>query len=194
MTPDEYARSNWQSASGAGTIPTIDVLRARTESFRRTIWRRNLIEYVAGALVIAGFSFTLVAIPLPLMKVASALIIAGTVYVLWQLRRRAGNLASADYSGAVPVLVHQRASLVRQRDALEGVFWWYILPFLPGMALFFAAPVLAFPPDLWSEGFVRVVASAAILLAIMVGTWWINQRAARTLQAQIEEIDALLSD
>ncbi|MFN6934405.1 MAG: hypothetical protein ACK4NZ_04560, partial [Tsuneonella sp.] len=133
MTPDDYARNSWQSAYGAGTMPTIDELRARTESFRRTVWRRNLIEYVAGALVIVGFGFTLVAIPLPLMKVASALIIAATVYVVWQLHRRAGNLPSKDYSGAVPVLVHQRASLARQRDALAGVFWWYILPFLPGM-------------------------------------------------------------
>ncbi|ANY19870.1 hypothetical protein A6F68_01353 [Tsuneonella dongtanensis] len=193
MTPEEFARESWQSADTAVALPPLETLRARSDRFRRRIARRNVLEYAAGVFVVAGFGFTLISVPLVPMQIASAMIIAATIYVLWQLHRRAGNLPDDCEAGAVPVLVHQRAALARQRDALKGVFGWYIAPFLPGMALFFASPIVLDPPAVGSEAFFRLLLSGGVLLAISVGVWWINQMAARELQRQIEEIDALIA-
>lgn len=195
MTPENLARTAWQSApSASAALPSLDEVRGRADRFRRMIARRNGIEYAAGAFVIAAFSVIAALMPLPLMRIASAMIVAGAIIMLVQLRRRGSNLEAGAPAGVLPVLAHQRAALVRQREALDDVFAWYIAPFLPGMLLFFAAHVLADPPAIGTEGFYRAVGSFVALVAITVGVWRLNKVAARDLQRQVDEIDALLAD
>lgn len=192
MTPEDFARQSWHAAA-APALPAVETLRARSDAFRRKIARRNALEYAAGALVVAGFGFTMVILPMPLMQLACAMIIATTIHVLWQLHRRGASLPGDSADGALPVLVQQRAALSRQRDALKNVFGWYLAPYLPGMALFFAVPVVTDPPALGTEAFIRVAVSAAFLVIVPVAIWWVNQVAARDLQRQVDEIDALIA-
>lgn len=127
------------------------------------------------------------------MRIGAAMIVAGALFVMWQLHRKGSNLAEDTFTGQVPILVHQRAALVRQRDAIRSVMSWYIGPFLPGMAVFFAAPILADPPAIGRAGFYSVVRSGVDLVAILAGVLWLDRRGARTLQEQNDEIDAMIA-
>ena len=194
MTPEEHARDSWQSAPAAGAIPSIEALRARSSRFRRRIARRNAIEYAAGALVIAVFGAYVVFGPGLPLKVASAMLVAATVYVLWQLHRRASALPDEGARGRMPLLEYQRAELVRQRDALDTVFSWYLAPFIPGMLLFFTGPLLMTPIDAWVMPPLRVIGSLAVIAGVFTGIWYLNKVAARHLARKIEDIDRLLAD
>lgn len=193
MSPEEIARTAWQAQPAAAPLPPIETLRARSDQFRKTIARRNRWEYIAGAFVIAAFSITAIIVPLTGMRIGAALVVAGAMYVMWQLHRKGSNLAEEELAGQVPILVHQRAALVRQRDAIRSVLSWYIGPFLPGIVLFFAAPILADPPAVGSAAFYTVVRSGVIVIGILAAVFWLNRRGARALQEQIDEIDAMIA-
>ena len=177
----------WQaSVENAGT-PAIDDVRAGASKFYRRIWWRNAIEYAACAVVVFGFGKYLFTLEHVLEKAGSLLVIAGTLFVAWQLHRR-GSAEPPEKAGAMPLLLFARAQLVRQRDALRSIFWWYLLPFLPGLTVFMTGTMLSARP---SGPEPRDAVGFAGLIALFAGIWWINQLGARSLQKHIDEIDAL---
>lgn len=105
----------------------------------------------------------------------------GTLVVLWQLWRRG---RSEPIPSGAPVIAHHRAQLERQRAALASVFWWYLLPLLPGLALFLYAAAPTREP--WIGA-----ASATFCAVVFVGVWWLNHRAARALAGEVAELTAL---
>jgi hypothetical protein len=177
----------WQASVEIAGTPALDQVRAGASKFYRRIWWRNAIEYIACVIVVIGFGTYLFTLPHILQKAGSLLVIAGTLFVAWQLHRRA-SAEPPEQAGATPLLLFARAQLVRQRDALRSVFGWYLLPFLPGMAVFMAGTMLAGRP---SGPEPRDAIGFAVLTALFVGIWWINQLGAGRLQKHIDEIDAL---
>jgi amino acid transporter len=94
----------------------------------------------------------------------------------------------------MPTYAFLRSQFVRQRNALTSLFWWYVLPFLPGIVLFFAGNGLdpaieAAGPPIWVRW--SVLAGIAALIAFIV---WLNRLGARRLQKRIDEIDALTGE
>ena len=191
MTSDPVKQA-WQASVEIAGAPPLDEVRKGADKFYRYVKWRNLVEYAACVVVVVGFGTYVFTLPHPLQRVGSALVVLATVYVAWQLHRRA-SAEAPDKAGTMPIYTFIRAQLVRQRDALAGIFWWYILPFLPGLLLmsignaqdpeFFAASLL--PP--WARWVVF-----GSMAAVMVGIWWMNQLVARKLQRHIDEIDALM--
>ena len=51
-------------------------------------------------------------------------------------------------------LEFHRSELVRQRDLLRSVWWWYLLPFVPGMLLIPVGSSLDDPLGLLALGIV----------------------------------------
>jgi hypothetical protein len=190
MTEDP-AKQAWQaSVEIAGAPPLVEV-RKGASKFYRYIWWRNAVEYVACVIVVVGFTSYVFTLPNPLQKVGSVLVVLGTLYVAWQLHRRA-SAVPPEAAGTMPLLLFARAQLVRQRDALRSIFGWYIAPFLPGMAVFMTGTMLE---KRTGEGLGTIDAiGSAVLLAVFVGVWWLNQVGARRLQRHIAEIDALTGD
>ncbi len=182
------AKQAWQaSVEVAGPLP-LEELRKGADKFYRRIWWRNAIEYVACLIVVIGFGTYFFALPHVLQKAGSMLVIAATLFVAWQLHRRA-SAEPPERAGTRPLLLFARAQLVRQRNALRSIFRWYLLPFLPGMAVFMTGTMLAGRP---SGPEARDAVGFAVLIALFVGIWWINQLGARSLQRHIDEIDALI--
>lgn len=180
----------WQASVEIAGNPPLEEVRAGADKFYRRILWRNRIEYIACVVVIAVFSVYIFILPHILHKVGSALVVVAAIYAPWQLHRRASAIRP-EIAGAMPIYDFLRGQLVRQRDALRGIFWWYILPFLPGTALVFAGNGLdpeieAAGPPIWQ----RWAAIAGIFL-IVGFVWWINQVVARRLQKRIDEIDTL---
>lgn len=185
-------QSLWQSMPTPIVTLTVDEMRTRASTFERKIKRRNMIEYVAAAFVIVMFGWyaALPIAPAPLWPIANIAIIFGTLVVVWNLHRvgrASATPASAEFGA---LLDFHRAELVRQRDALRTVWLWYLMPFVPGMVLWFAALWFATPEAQqtasWGMG---LLTSAAVSVATFVFIIALNLAGAARLQRRIDELD-----
>jgi len=185
----------WQQGSG-------EPPRFSPEELQRTIKRRNLREYVAAALVLAVFAYYSWIFPALLLRIGCGLIIAGTGYVIYQLHRRASARPAPADMGFQSCVNFQRSELVRQRDALRGVWSWYLLPFLPGLVVFLLglfqftmqvtkAAGRPFPIGPAILGYTLVAGCIGIIFFVI---WLMNRKAAKNLQSQIDDLDRLTRD
>jgi hypothetical protein len=204
MTNDSDFRfcEMWQEGSGEPPRFTPEELRGRITRFERTIKRRNLREYLAAALVIGIFGYYTWMFPTLLLRIGCGLIIAGTAYVIYQLHRRGSTGFAPEDMGLRSCVEFQRSELVRQRDALKTVWSWYLLPFLPGMVVFLLglfkftmqvteAAGRPFPIGAAIAGFGLVAGCIGIVFLVI---WLMNRRAAKNLQAEIDNLDRLTRD
>lgn len=185
MTDDDLKRL-WQDQPLPLPAPSLDRVKADARATQRRVARRNALEYVACVLVLAVFSFYIAVFPSTLMRVGSALVMAGTLVVAWQLHRRASSTPLPEAVGEQGWLAYQRAQLVRQRDALRSAWLWYVAPFLPGVAVFRWGVEVDLPAGApFVRGWVANLGIALVFLAVAV----LNRWAARRLQRQIDALD-----
>jgi hypothetical protein len=185
----------WQAEVEPTAPASPQQARQDAERFARRIRRRNAIEYGAALLVLVIFSAYALFLPSPAARVGAAMILVGNLVVAWQLRRRASALPlPGAEAGMQPVLVHQRAQLARQRDALASIFAWYLLPFLPGLVVMMLAPAFDRGPAALAGLGWRYWLSVAAVPAILGLIWWLNRKAATRLARQVETIDAMLDE
>jgi len=164
--------------------PPMTLAQIHARGFQDRVRRRNVIEYVACAIVAAVFGFYVVWLPDPFLKLSCGLIALGAAFVGWQLHRR----ASARPTPSANALDFHRAELVRQHAALGSAWAWYLAPFAPGLAIFMVRSLIIMPPD------TPVMARMMLpLLTALYGVAWfiINARGRKRLRAQIAELDAL---
>jgi len=188
---DDPAKRAWQASVEIAGAPPLEDVRKSADKFYRVIKWRNRIEYAACVLVIVVFTYYFFTLDHVLHKAGSVLTVVAAIYAPWQLHRRASAVAP-ELDMTKPIYVFLREQFMRQRDALKSVFGWYILPFLPGLALMIAGNGL--DPKIEAAGpphWVRWLAMLAIV-AIIGGIWWANQLVARRLQRRIDEIDVLI--
>lgn len=182
----------WQNAASEASFSDPAACAARASKFERTIRRRNLIEYAAGAFVIVLFTASSVGAAFKgewLIALSMALTVIGAGFVMWGLHRRASNL---DRRPEDPCVLHLRRQYERQFEALRDVPKWYLGPLIPGMALFYLAVVLGTAEVTgWVEALrgiaLPVVATIGLFSVIALANWI----AARSLRRKIEGIDAL---
>src|ERR1700758_3728410 len=79
----------WQNQPSEPPRISLDDLRYKMHEVERQIARRNTREYVAGAIVVLVFSFYEWRFSTVLLRVGSSLPIAGTLYMMYQLHRKA---------------------------------------------------------------------------------------------------------
>jgi uncharacterized membrane protein (DUF485 family) len=113
------------------------------------------------------------------------LLIAGPLYMMFQLYRRGGALRVPAGAGIMATLEFHRLELERQRDALHSVWKWYLLPFAPG---FLAVAVVGAIDEGINFKLVRFVAGAVILFVVL---WILNEHAARKLDLKVQEVKAM---
>ena len=190
MTEHDPLRDLWASDQGEKFTMSITDLSARSDRFQSRIQRRNLIEYLAAALVVGVFGWIAVIVPALSIKIGAVMIALAAIYVSWQLN----NVASvSDGEAPADTLVHaHRRALVRQRDALKSVWRWYLLPFVPGMLVFVLGTSIETGESLplWA-----VITSSLVSLsfvgAVFVGVWAMNAYAARKLDQEITALDSV---
>lgn len=160
-------------------------LEARFTAQRAALGRRNRTEYVAGAIVIVVFLAYAALLPGAVVKAGSLLTAAGAGFVIWQLKRRAGLPPLADDLPARDLVGFQVEELRRQRDALRSVPLWYLAPLLPGFVTFFTGVYLQRAGDPVTGLGLPLLGIVLLFLAV----WWLNHRAARTLERQIRDLE-----
>ncbi len=190
----------WQSQPTEHDPMTVAAIHQKAQVFQAKIRRRNLIEYIAAAVVIVGFAPALVRGNW-MMHGGAALIMAATAFIVWQLHKR-GSAAAVPPVGDSLVDFHRR-ELMRQRDALRSIAVWYLAPFVPGMSLFLigewfmpTAPLFlisrwtvpAAPNHTVAQHHVALLVTVAFQVLIFLGIWLLNQWGARRLQRRIDEL------
>lgn len=184
----------WQSQPTEPPTIRPEDLRRKLNKFERRVFWRNLREYAAGAVVIAGFGHYGWKLHGLLVHIGAGLMIAGTLTVMFELHRRASVRTVPADLGLSTCIDFHRKSLERQRDALRKVLIWYLLPVVPGLAIFDIGLAInqwkANPVDLHHFVLASLV-SPAIVAAVFFGVWRMNQWAAGKLQKRIDELTAL---
>lgn len=176
----------WVQQHQDAVAPDPAALAAADARLRRKLWRRDAIEYAAGALGMGIFVHTGIQSGDWGVRLACAAILLGmgvTLYNLWRRRPRppAFEASGTDF---------YRALLVAQRDATATVWKWYIAPVVPGLVLFVIAIALAasaFMP-LWRSALVMGV-TALPVAGVFWGIHRLNRGAARRLQQMIDALD-----
>jgi hypothetical protein len=184
----------WQASVAEAKLPPLAELRSGVDRFHRIIQLRNRVEYGASVLVVLIFTLYTFMLPSPIARIGAFLVVLGTLFVVWQLHSRASAIAAPAVDGARPLIAHQRAQLVRQRDALAKVWLWYLLPFAPGLAVMMFGPTLMRDPAGFLHMAWRESLSMLFIVAVFAGIWLLNRRGARKLQKAIDELDALGGD
>jgi hypothetical protein len=186
----EDMKNLWQSQPTEPPKIRPEDFRKKMNKFERRIFWRNVREYVAGAAVIAAFGYYEWKFRAVLVRIGSGLIIAGTLYVMYQLHRRASTRSAPADLGLSTCIEFHRKSLERQRDALRTVWSWYLLPFVPGLAVF----VIGSMVSQWAaHGHLEIgsFVSPGIMAVIFFAVWRLNRRAAVRLQTRIDELNTL---
>jgi hypothetical protein len=188
------ARGLWQSQPPGPPVISPEDLHGKMRRFDRRISRRNVREYAGGAFVVVAFGFCEWKLSAPLFRLGSGLAIIGALYVMFQLHRRASVRPAPADLGLRTCIEFHRQTLERQRDALRAVWSWYLLPLVPGLAVFMIGSAVnqwtAHPVDMGHlvMGYGIVVGLVAVVFYAVLK---LNQRGADRLQDQIDEMTEL---
>jgi hypothetical protein len=174
----------WQDQTTENVRMAIEEIRARGQRMKKKGDRRNLLEYAAAAFVVAasvayGSREKNVTVLAGIVLMAlGALFVACYLYRFGTVQQMPADLGLQD------CLNFQRAELVRQRDLLGGVWWWYLLPLVPGPALILIGRAIERADRRWP----------ALLGAIVCGVTFfaigkLNEQGARKLQQLIDGLD-----
>ena len=179
--PDPDVVRVWQAQEREEAPMPLPELGARVAKLGRTTRRRNYVEYVAGIVVLILFGRRAVDSDLhTLIRVGAGLIMGATIFAVAYLHQRGWMPRGTVEDASVEFL---RAELRRQRDLRAGVWWWYLLPFVPGilfMLIGFAAAS--------SEHAVRPAIAGVFSVLVFLSVGWWNVRKAKKIE---RDIDAL---
>ena len=187
--PSEFdPQKLWQSQATEYDPMTLAAVHDKARTFEAKVMRRNAIEYIACAVVILGVLPVVLYRGSWMMQAGGASIIAATVFVAYQLHRRASARAVPEV-GASSVDFY-RAELIRQRDAVRTVGVWYLAPFIPGMLLLMLGRWFQShaPQRSLGEDHLVILLSSGIVGLVFLVVWLVNQRAAERLQRRIDEL------
>ena len=72
---------------------------------------------------------------------------------------------------------------MKQLDLLRSVWWWYLLPFVPGLIAVDVGMVFVHPERKW-----RIVVIRVLAVVLTLGVYELNRRAAARLQTQLDRL------
>lgn len=189
----------WRTQIPEPVIISPDELHQKARKLQKTVFRRNVREYVALALGIASFGYYFLTFHSALVRLGCSLTIAGILYVAYQLHKRVSARSLPADMALNTCLAFHRAELDRQRRAVRNVWKWYLLPFVPGMLLFLVGLFVFVNQQPGAHSHAAIVVgvfglTAAAWAGVFVLIAKLNQSAARKLDRQIEMLDAMTKE
>lgn len=195
MADHDPVQNLWQNQPQEQFSMSTDEIRLKASKFQGTVSSRNMRELVVGGILVVLFAVFAWLAPSPLGKAAELLTAAGIAIAMWQLLRQAKAATVDEVCLVTDWARFHREQLARQRDALRRVWLWYLAPLVPGAVLHWIAVGQA---DFAKGNLIAAVATSAVGILVMVlvfgGIYWLNLKAARNLQAEIDRIDRLNHD
>lgn len=182
-TPTTPIQELWQQQPVEGTRMSIDEIRGRATKFEKRISRRNLREYVAAAIAFVILGYSLVHAHDSLGRWSLVLLIAGLGFAMVHLHLKGSSRGISSAMGA-QCAEFFLVELERQRDLVSNL-WWYLGPLVPGLLLGAIAAAVAHPQP---KALLGQAIGHAFIIGAFVFVIWLNRRAARCLQRQIDEL------
>jgi hypothetical protein len=162
---------------------SIETLPEQARQFQQMIWWRNARESAAAFLVLTFNARDVWQADNRLAGAGHLLLVLGMLVVMGFLHLRAGSRAVPAAADTRTMLRFHTREIARQRDVLRAVPLWYLLPFVPGIT------VLAFSKtETLGAG---ALLGFSIVLGFFGAVWWLNLVAARWLDGQLRQVDAL---
>jgi hypothetical protein len=194
---DHELRELWQSQELKGGKMSVTEIRHRVDKFERKIRVRNATEYAAAVIVLTHFGFLIFIGENIYIRAGAAFTVLATLFVVYRLHSRGSARNMPAELGSSASLDFYRDSLKRQRDLLLSVRHWYLLPFVPGvaMSLFGHAVrdgVILNQPSPVSEqgaGGLFILIFAVSMIAFLFAIAAINKRGARKLQKELDTLE-----
>ena len=183
----DHLQALWQSQKLRETKISLAETRDRAWRLERHVSLRNLGEYAAAVVVVASFGWMLWVEPSRISRVGAGMVIAGTIFIVHQLRRRGSARRLPADLVARSALEFHCEQLARQRDLVRGVWAWYLLPLVPGLLVVQIGQALAHP-----ERSSRIVVYCAVIVAGAAAVHYWNRRGATRLQQRIDRLRAHL--
>ncbi len=188
MAPDDLnddLNRLWQGQEKQEPRMSLDEIRQRARKLEKKIRMRNLLEYGGAVIVLvlggpAVFNDSSVAV-----RIGAGLIMLAAVYVSYQIHVRGSARTMPADCALTNCLDFHRAELARQRDLVQSIWWWYLFPFVPGMAFILIGRAIERPDR---RVLAVVVAAAAALSYYAIGK--LNERAAHKIQRIIDGLDS----
>lgn len=182
----------WQSSPSQERIKfeksrLIIEMQGSIDRLHRAIKYRDMREYIAIAIVIPAFAFTAITIPFLLTKVASVLTIAWGTYIAVKLRNAKKKKPGALTESYLDYLRKTREYLIIQKQMLDSILYWYILPGMTLTMMF----VLGFGI---TDRIKTIVKFSVLNVVLAVATYYLNKRAVKTeITPRLKKIDELIS-
>src|SRR5262249_25439417 len=134
--------------------------------------------------------------PNTLGRLGAGLIVVAAIYIIYSLRIRGSAQNIPEDAARMSFIQFHRLSLERQRDLLEDIWRWYLLPFVPGFVLLGISSavrdgVLMNPnrtPQQLRHGFVLLLFNAMVFIFMFLVAA-LNKRGARKLQRKIDALE-----
>jgi hypothetical protein len=183
---DDDLKQLWKDQSMTTATLSLEQVKVKAKRLHRRIAFRNAREYVGCGIVTCAFSLYLYRFPGLLMRTGCMLTILATLFIAWQMKRRASNQVLPSASGEQSWLDFQRAQLIRQRDALHSAWLWYVAPFLPGVIVFRWGVETELSQN---APFVRGWLANLLIALVFLGVAALNRYAARKLQQHIDTLE-----
>jgi hypothetical protein len=195
--PEQELQELWQSQELKGGRMSVEQIRVKAGSFEKKVRLRNGIEYSAAVIVLSSFGYQTFTAENIFMRVGAFLTVLATLFVVYVLHTRGSAQNLPEELGRSASLDFHRSSLVRQRNLLQGIWRWYLLPFVPGVAFtFFGFAVRdglilnqASPASEQGAGSLGILVVLVLFIAVFLFAARLNKRYARKLQAEIDALD-----
>ncbi len=157
----------------------IDRMRQKLRQFDRNIFRRDMREGVACAVVVGMFLREFFVESAALARTGCIVVIAAAVVIFGKLVvRRHFKTKRGEPDSVKEFLEKERRKMTREIFLLRSVFWWYLLPLLVGEELF----VFGLPRPLANK-----LVATAVCVAVSGFVYWLNQRAVRKYLVPLQE-------
>jgi len=190
MSDRDPLRDLWAGQETGSFAMPLEEVRRKARGFKKTIRRRNMMEYAASILVLIVFGGVALTVPNWGVRAGAALIMLGTLYVVWKLQAMARAAGAGEIDAALSLTAFHKGELLRQRAALATVWRWYLMPFVPGMIVFLSA--VSFAPDNPAPLAAKLTVflfSLGIVGALFAGIAWLNGRAVKALDVEIAALE-----
>lgn len=190
-------KSNWQekmlSTDAPENLPEyIAMLEQKTIKIDKDIKRRDRLEIGIALLLIPAWIFGLFVSVSLIQTIGFVVAIASCIYIPYKLVK-AKQISPSKSDSMRAFLENERQKIVKQKQLLESVFWWYLGPLGISIGLITlgaTANEAGIPqPDVWLTGYLVAVA------VLYAGIYVMNKNAAKKkFTPLLENIDKKLSD
>jgi len=161
-------------------------LELNLKTFKKSIKFRDWREISVAIIMIPLFGFAAYKIPFVLSKIGAIIIVGWCIFLIIRLLTAKKNIGISPTNSYLNYLLKSREYLVAQKGLLDTVLYWYIVPSVTGVLLFFMG---------FDLSFLKQIFFVTITLGLGVFTFLINKYAVKNgILPRLQKIDDIIKN